>query len=100
MQPIRENWTRLEGALASHRPAPERPGFVELVLDVRATRPVEGFADLLADRAGKRVKVFAREEWLAGKPLEEGARVVLRARRGASADALFAHADHIEVERG
>ncbi len=74
-----ENRTTLEGIVAGRAPDPDREAFDVLDVDVEQGESVEGYADLLSDRAGGRVAVSVRREHLPEGPLD-GARVRLQAR--------------------
>lgn len=95
---VRENWTELEGEVVDVRPSPTREGFVELDIAVRAARPVEGFANFLADCVDSTVTVKIRADAAGVDKLVKGARVSVRARRGQARPDVFAHTRSLKIQ--
>jgi len=74
------------------QPSTELPEHVEAEVHVNSASAVEGFANLLADSAGKTVHVYVRQGTAAEQRLKPGAEVHLRLRRGGPSK-IFAHPD-------
>lgn len=78
MVQIIENWSLLRGQVVRLAPAAEYPGVTAVEFDVETVSSVEGFANLLQDRAGMRLTVFLSTGETS--PLSPGDILTLRAR--------------------
>ena len=86
-----QNWTAVDAVgVAAPRPA-DLPDFDAVELRIERAAPVQGYANLLADAAGKSLTVLAPHERLTG--LCAGASVRLKVRRAPGR--LFANPDEI-----
>ena len=84
-----DNLSSVEGVLLARRPHPALVGYELVRLDVRATRPVDARADLLASRQGSELEVAVPAPLVGGAA--EGDHVVCRARLTARGVVVAAH---------
>jgi hypothetical protein len=92
MAQVVENWSEVDGRVVAATPAPDRPDFVEVVIDADAVRPVGDWPNLLEDVAGTRIDVLVPRAAL-DEDLEPGAEIAWQVRRARSG--IFAHPDHV-----
>lgn len=88
MVQIIENWADVIGTVVEPTSQGTRPGHVGIGIAVEAVAPVEGYPNLLADRAGQRVDVQIRLE--GQTELHVGQHIGLRVRLGAPGGPIFA----------
>jgi hypothetical protein len=82
MSAVVENLTVLSGTIGDRRPHPALDGFDQIRLDVTASEPVPGKADLIHAAPGSVLDVAVRSPLLGAAAA--GSRVRLRASRGGS----------------
>lgn len=88
-----ENWTAVDGVVVAAPIAADLPDFDAVELRIKHAGPVAGYANLLADAAGRNMTVLAPRDRLAG--LSAGAAVRLQVRRAPGR--IFADPDAIVV---
>lgn len=93
---IIENWTEIGGVVSTTAPSAERPSFISLLVDVEWTKPVEGFANLLGDSAGKRLTILAPADLVMKLNVRPGDRLTGRVRQGGPRK-IFVHQQHITI---
>ena len=86
-----ENWTTVDAVVVAAPKPADLPDFDAVELRVERAQPVPGYANLLADSAGKSLTVLAPRERLAG--ICAGVPVRLQVRRAPGR--LFANPDEI-----
>lgn len=86
-----ENWTAVDGVVVAAPVPADLPDFDAVELRIEHAAPVAGYANLLADAAGRSMTVLAPRDRLAG--LSVGAAVRLRVRRAPGR--VFADPDEI-----
>ena len=86
-----ENWTVVDAVVVAPPSAADLPDFDAVELRIEHAAPVAGYANLLADAAGRSMTVLAPHERLAG--LRAGESVRLHVRRAPGR--LFADPDGI-----
>ena len=96
MVQIVENWADIGGTVSGPTLPGTRPDHVGVRIDVDTVEPVEGFPNLLADRAGQSIDVQIRLD--GPLDLRAGQRIGLRARLAAPGGAILADTRTLRLE--
>jgi len=97
MVQIKENWTDIKGTITRIADSPDRPLFKAVSILVDEARPVTGFANFLADAAGKMLVVNVAADTDLAASMNEGGSIRCRIRRGRKPGDLFMKEESVAV---
>jgi hypothetical protein len=97
MVQIQENWTDIKGKIVGIADSTGRPPFKAVSILVDEARPVEGFANFLADAAGKTIVVHVDADTARAVSMNEGGLIRCRIRRGRRPGDFFAKGESVLV---
>ena len=97
MVQIKENWTDVKGTIVRIADSPDRAAFKAVSIHVDEAHPVEGFANLIEDTAGKTIVVNVAVDMAQAVSMNEGGQIRCQIRKGRTLKDFFAKGESVVV---